>query len=104
MRFLFCLILLLPVGSVSSQGQKFGDWTSYLSHSQAVGTATRDGQIFTITSGGMYQYDPEFGEVKTFSTVNGLSGINPTAIHHAEEAGLIVIGYANGMVDFFSNP
>lgn len=104
MRLLICLILLLPVGSVSGQGQNFGNWTSYLSHSQAVGTATRDGQIFTITSGGMYQYDPEFGEVKTFSTVNGLSGINPTAIHHAEEAGLIVIGYANGMVDFFSNP
>lgn len=103
MRFLICLILLLPVSFVSAQGQKFGDWTSYLSHSQAVGTATRDGQIFTITSGGMYQYDPEFGEVKTFSTVNSLSGINPTAIHHAEEAGLIFIGYANGMIDFFSN-
>lgn len=104
MRLLISLIFLLSLPTVWGQGQKFGDWTSYLSHGQAVGTATKDGQIFTITSGGMYQYDPEFGEVKTFSTVNGLSGINPTAIYHAEENGLIVIGYADGMVDFFSNP
>ncbi len=104
MRYLTSLIMLLCSLPVGAQDLTFGDWKSYLSHRNTVGTATKDGIIYTITRGGMYAYDPEFGEVNTFSTVEGMSGINSTAIHHAEEAGLIFIGYADGMIDFFDQP
>ena len=91
---------------LSAEAQKLrpGEWQTYLSHSQALGVATKGGQVYTITSGGLYRYDPAFGEVSTYSTVNGFSGIAPTAIHHAEAAGLVFIGYANGMIDYFSDP
>lgn len=104
MRVLFAAYLLGAGLSLPLMGQKFGDWKTYLSHNEGIGTATRGGQVFTITKGGMYQYDPEFGEVITYSTVNGMSGINPTSIHHAESSGFIVIGYADGRIDYFSDP
>lgn len=104
MRVLFAACLMVSALSLPAQGQKFGDWKTYLSHTEGVGTATKDGQIYTITRGGMYVYDPEFSEVTTYSTVNGMSGINPTSIHYAESSGFVVIGYADGRIDFFNDP
>ncbi|MDP5169519.1 MAG: hypothetical protein NWR72_04690 [Bacteroidia bacterium] len=104
MRFFISGILILCCLQAAGQGLVAGEWKSYLSHREGVGTVTRAGIIYTITKGGMYSYDPEFEEVQEYSTVNGLSGINPTAIHHAEAAGLIFIGYANGMIDYFADP
>ena len=92
-----CHFLLAQINPV-------GTWTAYLNHSRGVQSVTKDNVYYTITEGGMYSYDSENEEIRTFSTVEGMSSISPTTIFHAEESGLIFIGYEDGMINYFSEP
>ena len=84
--------------------RRIGDWRSYLSHNKARKSIEKAGIIYTITTGGMFSWEEATEETRSFSTVEGLSGINPTTIHIDEASGRIFIGYADGMIDYFSDP
>ena len=96
--------MLLSGMFLQAQIKPAGTWTAYLNHSRGVQSAIKNHVYYTLTSGGMYSYEPETEETRTFSTIEGLSNINPTTIFHAEKAGLVFIGYEDGMVDYFSEP
>ena len=99
-----CLILLLlsPMWIFSQNNLRVGDWNAYLSHSFALRSVERNGTIYTITQGGMFSFDMETRETRNFSTIEGMSGINPTTIYHAKDVDIIFIGYENGMVDYLT--
>lgn len=103
----FFLLVLFPLCTVQflwGQGNQLGSWKAYLNHRETVQAVEKEGIVYTISKGGMFAYEIETGEKSAFSTVEGLSGINPTTIYFAESTGEIYIGYENGMIDFFSNP
>lgn len=96
------LVLISLIGAVwplTGQGLLAGEWEAYLSHRNSVATEVRDGIVYTATGGGLYRYDPEFDELKVFSTVDGLSGISPSALHHAPATGQLFLGYSDGQID-----
>lgn len=107
-KTLLLLVVLLSsgLGPVSAQVQTLlrGEWRSYLSHNRTLAGVEKDGLIYTITTGGLFSYDPATAEVRTFSTIEGMSGITPSAIHHARSYGAIFIGYEDGMIDYFAEP
>ena len=98
-----CLTGLRPAGA-QVQTLLRGEWRSYLSHNRTLSGVEKDGLIYTITTGGMFSYDPATAEVQTFSTIEGMSGINPSTIYHAREYGAVFIGYNDGMIDYFADP
>ncbi|MEL6195229.1 MAG: two-component regulator propeller domain-containing protein, partial [Bacteroidota bacterium] len=57
-----------------------------------------------ITSGGMFSFDPATNETRLFSTVDQMSGIDPTTVHVDPTQNLLFIGYNDGMIDFFASP
>ncbi|MDX2248759.1 MAG: hypothetical protein SF052_18375 [Bacteroidia bacterium] len=96
--------IFLTITFARAQGNLPGSWRAYLNHTECVQAAEINGIVYTLSKGGMFAYDIESGETRTFSTVDGLSGINPTTIYHAETEGSLFIGYENGMIDYFSDP
>ncbi len=105
--FLAGLILAISFGYNSLYGQqnvRIGEWQSYLSHNRGVQSVKRDNFIYTITGGGMIEYDEISSETRTFSTIEGLSGITPTTIYYEESSDLIFLGYPDGMINYFSDP
>lgn len=104
--FLLCMGILVGYSSLWAQVSRatVGEWTAYLGHTHGKESATMGGIVYTITNGGMISFNPKTDEVHTFSTVEGMSGINPTTIHYSSGADAIFLGYPNGMIDFFSSP
>ena len=43
------------------------------------------------------------GSIQTISKVNGMSGSNPSALAWDVESQMLVVGYASGVIDFFSD-
>ncbi|MDX2284493.1 MAG: two-component regulator propeller domain-containing protein [Bacteroidia bacterium] len=100
-RLLLLAGLMLGASAMAQPRRAPGTWRSYLSHTLCRGVTERGGIAYTITTGGLYTYNPSSGEVRTYSTEDGLSGIEPTAIHRDLQTGRIFIGYADGMIDQF---
>ncbi|MEZ4828214.1 MAG: two-component regulator propeller domain-containing protein [Bacteroidia bacterium] len=100
--FLAAMAIGIGVSEGLTQNNLPGSWKAYLNHTACIQATEMNGIIYTLTSGGMFAYEPESQETKTFSTIDGMSGINPTAIYHAEDAGNIFIGYEDGMIDYYS--
>ncbi|MEL6255163.1 MAG: two-component regulator propeller domain-containing protein [Bacteroidota bacterium] len=102
MKKLFLSIFILAFSLISfGQGNELNSWTSYLSHTSSVKSVDRNGIVYAITRGGMFSYDLENRESQVFSTIEGLSGINPTTIFYHTEADQVFVGYADGMIDVF---
>lgn len=104
---ILCLLILLTGNywpAFSQQTARIGEWQSYLSHNRSLMAAEKEGIVYTITGGGMTAYDDATRETRTFSTIEGLSGITPTTIYHEKTTDLIFIGYPDGMINYFSDP
>lgn len=101
--FLFaCLISVFPV-----QGQRIApidSWTAYVAHQNVIEITQKGNTLYCITDGGMFTRDITTGEIRTFSTIEGLSAIDPSTIYLDSQSGNIFIGYQDGMVNYFSDP
>ncbi len=76
-----------------------GVWHTYLSHFSIIDITHRGEEVFAITQGGMFSYNPKTRESKSFSTINGMSNLIPTAIYSDQESGTIFIGYQDGTIN-----
>lgn len=88
-----------------------GSWTDHLPYGKAQET------VFCGTSGapagedGFWAVRAENaiflvlsdGSIQTISKVNGMSGSNPSALAWDAEGRMLIIGYASGVIDFFSD-
>ena len=81
-----------------------GTWKAYTSFYHPVGIVKKDSAIFCLTEGGMFTHNYFSGVQATYTTVNGLSGLNMTTIYHDPGTGIIFIGYGDGTIDYFSDP
>ncbi|MDX1906933.1 MAG: two-component regulator propeller domain-containing protein [Bacteroidia bacterium] len=97
------LFRLVSLGQSALQ-QPIGAWRAYLSHTQVRALTEKDRTVFAISSGGLLSYELETGTLRTYATIEGLSGIDGTAIHYAAGADKVYIGYADGQIDYFSDP
>lgn len=108
-KYIFQVWALLFLGSTFSQGWSqntvpLGQWKSWSSYKSCIQTTWRDGMYYTLTTGGVFSFDPEELEVKTYSTVDGLTGLNGTMIQHDSIHDQVVVGYEDGMINFFQTP
>jgi ligand-binding sensor domain-containing protein len=75
-------------------------WTAYVSHRNTVEITKRNSVIYTITQGGLFSYGINNNEIHQFSTVEGLSGLNPTTVYHDVSSGIVFLGFANGTINY----
>lgn len=93
-----------PSRTVSYQlDMRTGDWKSYLSYRRSLQSALKGDELYTITSGGLFSYNLNSKELRTYSTVEGLSSIQVSAIYHNPANGWLYVGHADGSIDYFQS-
>ncbi|CAN5502056.1 hypothetical protein BH23BAC4_BH23BAC4_17750 [soil metagenome] len=102
------LALLLTFGwSVSATAQttfvpnpSFApQWEAYPALNQVTALASAYDRIFAATTGGVFVYAPESGDIQRFTTVDGLYGVGATAIVFDGAANAVWVGYGDGVLD-----
>ncbi len=81
-----------------------GAWTAYPSHNSPKQLAKVGDVFFAISPGGLFTYDRVTKKTKSYSTVEGMSQVDPTAIYHDERSGKTFIGFSDGMLNVCTNP
>ena len=97
-----CCLLLAALPSFAQRA--LGAWQAYLSHNRVNGIVRQADRLYSITSGGLFSLDLSDQSIETYSPVEGLSDVRPTALHYNPNSDLVFVGYEDGMIDYFSDP
>lgn len=96
-RWAIAFLLLIPFLAAA---QNFEDrWTGYFSYVSVKDISQGNNKIFVGAENAVFTYDLSTQQIKTISTVNGLSGEFITTIHYSEAFKLLVIGYESGLIE-----
>lgn len=93
-RLAFLLVVVIASCPAVSQTLV---WKNYSSMYDVNGVTVAAGKVWAATSGGVFSYDPGTGAIVEYTTTEGLSNIQATAIT-ADSAGILV-GEADGSID-----
>lgn len=81
-----------------------GSWTAYPSHNYPKQLLKVGSLFYAITKGGMFTYDLVTKETRSYTTVDGLSQVDPTAMYYHEASGKFFLGFSDGMLNSFTDP
>lgn len=97
---IFILCLLLNVWTLNSaRGQAVGQWEAYTSnHTVTSLLQGPEGRTWCATSGGLFAFK-DSTVVQHFTTVEGMSSLNPTALSLDRTHNRLFIGYTDGGID-----
>lgn len=97
-------VLLVLIGYCNSvTSQNFSAlWESHYSYNDIVDVVEGDGFIYAAAQNAIFQYDPISDELKTITTVEGLSGGQITTIYFSEVFDYLLIGYQSGLIELYS--
>lgn len=96
-RWIIAFLLLIPF---LASAQNFEDrWTGYFSYVSVKDISQGNNKIFVGAENAVFTYDLSTQQIKTLSTVNGLSGEFITTVHYSEAFKLLIIGYENGLIE-----
>jgi hypothetical protein len=101
---LFTLFLAVLGHARAQETAAPGQWRSYLAHTTCQQLVARGTQFIGILATGVATYETTTGEYATYTTLNGLSDNEPTAIGYNPYADLCFVGHSSGMLDVFRVP
>lgn len=96
------LLLLSILGNTSAQSNLDGSWEEYLPYHRCHLLAMGTTQVFVASKNGVLIYDRETDHLQRLSKVQGLSDFDITALAYHPPTQQLIIGYANGNLDFYS--
>lgn len=97
---LFSVILFTQFASGTAQ-PIIGTWNSYSSYNSVKHIVVdKDGIIWSATNGGLFSATTS-ALLKTYSTVSGLYGTEPSALIYDTVNNGLWLGYNDGMIEFF---
>lgn len=101
---ILAVFLFLFFASFSFSQSIPGTWRDYISFRQALQIHAVEKDVFVMSYSGFWMYSIENQEIRRFSKVHGLSGVNLTASTYHPDYKKIIIGYANGGIDIIDYP
>jgi hypothetical protein len=93
--------LLAPVAQAQNEPGMAapGTWQSYPAMRQVQALASGGGELWAGTDGGVYRFDPATGEIRRFTTVEGLTNLDVRTLAFDELRGAVWVGYPDGVLD-----
>ncbi|MFQ3215391.1 MAG: ligand-binding sensor domain-containing protein [Marivirga sp.] len=85
-----------------AQDIPIGGWRQHADFSNAKIIQETNRKLFCSTDQGLFYYDLEDNSVTTLSSVDGLAGVEPTALTSDPASNELIVGYRNGAIDFIS--
>lgn len=97
MRFFFLIFctLLFPRTLLSQANQWFG----HFSYHKIVGLSSTSNAFFAAADNALFEYDLSTGDIKTITTIDGLSGNSISAFHQSNTSNSLIVGYENGLIE-----
>ncbi len=101
------LLAVLCLGSQWAMGQGEGlvspvfGWHAYTSHKVVVEISVLGDSAYAITTGGLIRHNLRNSENVVFTTVEGLSSVDPTTVLADPGTRRVFIGYKDGSINYF---
>ena len=86
-----------------AQQVPIGQWRTHLPYHQALSVTEDLGNIFCATTGGLFSLDKATNELKKWSTIDNLSGVNTRIINYNLTTSQLFIAYQNSKIDILAN-
>jgi hypothetical protein len=80
-------------------GIPIGHWRSHQAYSDATMSLKAFGQIFVLSDGSLYSYNPDDDAVFTYDKTSGLSDYQITTMAYCKAENSIILVYSNGNID-----
>jgi len=77
-------------------------WQAHYSYNNIVDVVSGGDKIYAAAQNAVFEYDILTGQLKTITTVEGLSGEQITTIYYSEIYQYLLIGYETGLIEVFS--
>jgi hypothetical protein len=92
--------LFILIISFNGFSQNFeNQWTGYFSYSNVVDIATGNDKIIAASENAIFIYDLITTEIKTITTIQGLSGDLISKVYYSANYDIIMVGYQNGLIE-----
>jgi len=91
-------VLLVSAAFARTSAAQTG-WVSHTSMRSATALSAGDAAVWVASSGGIYGYDIESGEVSKLTVVEGLSGVQARSIAVDDVRSTVWVGYGDGILD-----
>jgi ligand-binding sensor domain-containing protein len=92
------LLLTMMIGQCLN-AQKLGRWRSHLPYSDIKWATEAGDEIWAATPSGLFNLNNDNGEIKTYTTVNGLSDIDVVNVEWNDASKRLLIAYSNTNLD-----
>lgn len=76
-------------------------WQAHYSYNDIVDVVSGGGKVYAAAQNAVFEYDVFSEDLKTITTVDGLSGEQITTIHYSETYQYLIIGYATGLIEVY---
>jgi hypothetical protein len=97
MRKLFLLFIVL-FGTSFCFAQTSQAWKGYFSFTGIKDIAQSDSKVYAASENALFSHDPTTNQIKTTTTVDGLTGQTISAVYHSNTFNKTLIGYENGLI------
>lgn len=102
-KTVFKFLLFFLSLSLNLSAQDFSTlWQAHFSYNDIVDVVSGTNKIYAAAQNAVFEYDTLTEEIKTITTVEGLSGEQITTILYSEEFQYLVIGYETGLIEVYS--
>lgn len=100
-RYIFVLFMI--IFSVHElKAQDFSAlWNSHFSYFNIIDITRSDSKIYAAAENVVFSYDVNSNEIKTITTVDGLSGNLISTIEYSQDNQLLLIGYKTGLIEIY---
>ena len=96
------LILLFGITASCYSQESTALWQSHFSYNNIVDVVSGENKIYAAAENAVFEYDTLTNEVKTITTVEGLSGGQITTVYYSTIYQYLLIGYETGLMEVYS--
>ncbi|MCY4158556.1 MAG: regulator [Bacteroidetes bacterium] len=91
--------ILLFLIAFEANAQSARSWTAHTSAREVTDLSAGQGMVWVASTGGIFGYIPNTGQIIQYTAAEGLHNVNVQAIAWDDERQLVWIGYADGVFD-----
>jgi len=92
--FWITVVLMLPFASISQNLL----WEGYFSYNEVRDLSESENRLFAACETALFSKNRSTNEIKTFNTVDGLSGETISTIYHSQQFNRTFVGHDNGLL------
>jgi hypothetical protein len=103
MRKWLTINAVLCLAMVQAQNIPIGEWRSHFSFRDARKIALAGNTIFCSGQYGLFTFDRQSQALRKWGKEDGLGDVGISALHYAEDASMVLIGYESGTLDLITS-